>query len=545
MTFLQSVTVRARLGCLAFMGALVSIIIGVVGLWATANVNNHLIDMYANNLVPVGDIGNANMQAIYHNRALLAYVTENKRPEMDKIGAKMTAFELQMNTLLNKYRKAELSAAESNLLYKFDKAWPPYAASAKKGMTLSYEDKNADAMLEFNTVTVPAFQVVDDLLSALYDLNIELGKKNAEAGQTSTSNARALSIGVSLVGVAILLALSLTIAGSITGVLGGEPKALARQVEAIAEGNLAQNIVVKLGDTNSLQARLASMQINLRRLVDAVRQGAQGVSDASREIAQGNTDLAGRTEEQASALEETAASMEQLGASSKQNTENANHASQMASNASTVVEEGGNVVAQVVDTMKGINASSRKIADIISVIEGIAFQTNILALNAAVEAARAGDQGRGFAVVASEVRALAGRSGEAAKEITSLINASVERVEQGTSLVDRAGETMTRAVESIRQVTHLMSEICAASSEQSAGVNQVGEAVVQMDQATLQNAALVEEMSDAATTLEAKASDLVGAVAVFKIDAGDAGSDRSSQPGKSPIGTPLLTSSSG
>jgi methyl-accepting chemotaxis protein len=378
-------------------------------------------------------------------------------------------------------------------------------------------------MQEFNTVAVPAFQLSDDLLSALYDLNIELGKKNDEEGQTATDRARTLSIGMVVASVAVLLVLSLTIASSITAVLGGEPKDLSLQVEAISEGNLAQAIVVKPGDANSLQARLASMQTNLRRLVEAVRHSAQGVSNASREIAQGNSDLSGRTEEQASALEQTAASMEQLGASSRHNTENANHASQMAGNACVVAEEGGQVVAQVVDTMKGINASSRKIADIISVIEGIAFQTNILALNAAVEAARAGDQGRGFAVVASEVRALAGRSAEAAKEIKSLITASVERVEQGTTLVDRAGETMTRVVESIRHVTQVMGEIRAASSEQSAGVSQVGDAVTQMDQTTQQNAALVEQMSAAASSLESQARDLVGVVAAFKLDAGGAG----------------------
>jgi methyl-accepting chemotaxis protein len=482
------------------------------------------------------------MQAIYHNRALLTYIIETKQAEMDKIGVKMTAFETQMNALMNKYRKTELTPPEADLLGKFDKAWSPYAESAKKVMAFSYADKNAEAMQEFHTVAVPAFQVADDLLSAIYDLNIELGKKNDEEGQVATNKARMFSIGIVVMGVAVLLVVSLTIASSITGVLGGEPKDLALQVEAITEGNLAQTIVVKQGDAESLQARLASMQSNLRRLVDAVRQSAQGVSNASREIAQGNSDLSGRTEEQASALEETAASMEQLGASSKHNTDNANQASQMASSASAVAAEGGNVVAQVVDTMKGINESSRKIADIISVIEGIAFQTNILALNAAVEAARAGDQGRGFAVVASEVRALAGRSAEAAKEIKSLINASVERVEQGTSLVDRAGETMTRVVESIQRVTQVMGEIRAASSEQSAGVTQVGEAVTQMDQATQQNSALVEEMAAAATSLESQAGDLVEIVAVFKLDAGDVGHRTSPQSANSPTRKPMLKS---
>jgi methyl-accepting chemotaxis protein len=241
------------------------------------------------------------------------------------------------------------------------------------------------------------------------------------------------------------------------------------------------------------------------------------VATASVEIAQGNSDLSARTENQASALEQTAASMQELNSAVQKNAESARQANQLAMNVSNVATHGGEVVAEVVQTMRGINASSHKISEIISVIDGIAFQTNILALNAAVEAARAGEQGRGFAVVATEVRSLAGRSANAAKEIKSLISASVERVDQGTALVDQAGSTMQQVVSSVRELTDIMGAISAASGEQSSGVSQVLEAISQMDQVTQQNAALVEEMAAAAESLNAQAQDLVHTVAVFKL----------------------------
>jgi methyl-accepting chemotaxis protein len=264
--------------------------------------------------------------------------------------------------------------------------------------------------------------------------------------------------------------------------------------------------------------QLKSMQTSLSGVVSTVRQGSEAVAAASAQIAQGNNDLSARTEQQASALQQTAASMEELGSAVKQNADSSRQADQLATSASKVAVRGGEVVAQVVNTMTGINEASRKISDIISVIDGIAFQTNILALNAAVEAARAGEQGRGFAVVASEVRSLAGRSADAAKEIKTLINASVERVEQGTVLVGQAGSTMTEVVSSIKRVTDMMGEISAASNEQSMGVAQIGEAVSQMDQTTQQNAALVEEMAAAAGSLKSQAQELVSTVAIFKID---------------------------
>ena len=290
--------------------------------------------------------------------------------------------------------------------------------------------------------------------------------------------------------------------------------------DEISHGNLSVHIP-DMGESRNEMAHLLrslnEMQQNLSRIVGHVRSGSENVATASSEIAQGNNDLSARTEQQASALQETAASMEQLNSTVRQNADNARQANQLAQSASTVAVHGGEVVSQVVDTMKGIHDSSSKIADIIGVIDGIAFQTNILALNAAVEAARAGEQGRGFAVVASEVRSLAGRSADAAKQIKTLINDSVERVAAGTTLVDQAGATMTEVVGSIKRVTDLMGEISAASSEQSQGVAQVGEAVTQMDQVTQQNAALVEEMAAAAASLNNQAQDLVSTVAFFKL----------------------------
>ncbi|WP_198089022.1 methyl-accepting chemotaxis protein [Variovorax sp. E3] len=293
--------------------------------------------------------------------------------------------------------------------------------------------------------------------------------------------------------------------------------------ETVAAGDLSQEFETERGgDFGRLLRGMGEMEDTLTDLVTRIKASSDSIAVASRQIAAGNQDLSSRTEQQASSLEQTAASMEELTSTVKQNADNARQANQLAVSASAVAVKGGSVVSQVVDTMGSINASSRKIVDIIGVIDGIAFQTNILALNAAVEAARAGEQGKGFAVVASEVRSLAQRSASAAKEIKTLIGDSVEKVEEGSKQVSEAGRTMEEIVGSVRRVTDIMGEITAASQEQTSGIEQINQAITQMDQVTQQNAALVEEASAAAQSLQEQADNLVRAVSTFKLDADEA-----------------------
>ncbi|QIL82089.1 HAMP domain-containing protein [Diaphorobacter sp. HDW4A] len=386
----------------------------------------------------------------------------------------------------------------------------------RKPREVLLERRNAgeDVTHQLESNLKPAADAYISAIARMEERQSMLYEQTRHEADQKAAQGRVILIAGSIVALLLGVVLSYLLTRSITGPL----QLAAQRAGQIAEGDLTQPIIADGKDEAArlLQA-LQHMQNNLSQLVSGVRANAESVAIASAEISQGNNNLSSRTEQQASALEETAASMEELGSTVRQNADNARQANHLAMNASSVAIQGGNVVAEVVDTMKGINDSSRKIADIIGVIDGIAFQTNILALNAAVEAARAGEQGRGFAVVAGEVRILAQRSAEAAKEIKSLINASVQRVEQGTHLVDKAGETMTEVVNAIRRVTDIMGEISAASSEQSAGVSQVGEAITQMDHATQQNAALVEESAAAADSLKTQAAQLVQAVAVFRV----------------------------
>ena len=423
---------------------------------------------------------------------------------------------------------------ERAMLKKIEEVRAPYLQTTDKAIELGLANKSEEArdvlIRENRPLQAAYFQALEEL-AQFEQAEMRKAALDVRAGAGNTSLLMlAIAALAALLGGVIAWALS----RSITRQLGGEPAYASGVAREIAAGNLSVEVQVQRGDKSSLLANMQAMRDSLAAVVSSVRHGSESVAAASEQIAQGNQDLSARTEEQASALEQTAASMEELGTTVRHNADNAQQANQLARSASMVAVQGGQVVTQVVDTMRGISDSSRRIADIISVIDGIAFQTNILALNAAVEAARAGEQGRGFAVVASEVRALAQRSADAAKEIKTLITDSVERVEQGTALVDRAGSTMEEVVQSIRRVTDIMGEISAASSEQSSGVAQVGEAVTQMDRATQQNAALVEEMAASAGSLSSQAQQLVQAVSVFRLD--QAAAVRA--PAKAPVAQP-------
>ena len=360
---------------------------------------------------------------------------------------------------------------------------------------------------------------LEEGIAALVKLQVDVARQEYEAAQARYHAFRLLALGLILLGMVFGAVFGLLTVRSIGRQFGGEPHQAADIARRVAAGDLSQAIALRAGDQASVMAQLKAMQDGLVGVVHAVRGNAESVSTASAQIAQGNQDLSGRTKEQASALEETASSMEELAATVKQNADNARQADELARGTHGVASRGGTVVGEVVEMMNGINDSSRKISEIIAVIDGIAFQTNILALNAAVEAARAGEQGRGFAVVAGEVRTLAQRSAEAAKQVKSLITASAQRVEAGCALVDQAGATMREIEGSVRRVTDIIAEISAASGEQSAGVSQIGEAVMQMDHTTQQNAALVEQSAAAAERLKSQVQQLVQAVAAFRLAA--------------------------
>ncbi|MFT3955831.1 MAG: methyl-accepting chemotaxis protein [Piscinibacter sp.] len=519
MNFLRNLNLGARLGAGFGLVLLLLVVVTAIGLRGMAAVQDGMDDVVEVNNVQAnlaGDMRIAINQIGAAARDIVLVTDEagmrSLNDGLQKAVADYTAAEKKLGEMFG--ADPTTTAKEKELLEKVRSAkadaTPKVDAVVRLGLANKNDEATALLMREARPATIAWIRVIAELT----DLEEQLTETAAKEAKQAYHSARTTMLITSVLALLLGVGAAWWLTRSITGPIG---QALT-VAQTVANGDLSSRIEATTQDeTGRLLAALKTMNQNLTRIVGTVRNGSDSIATGSAQIAGGNADLSQRTEEQASALQQTAASMEQLGSTVRQNADNARQANQLAMGATDVAVKGGEVVARVVDTMKGINDSSKKIADIITVIDGIAFQTNILALNAAVEAARAGEQGRGFAVVAGEVRNLAQRSAEAAKEIKGLITASVERVEQGTVLVDQAGSTMDEVVTAIKRVTDIMGEISSASAEQSSGVQQVGEAVSQMDQVTQQNAALVEESAAAADSLKQQAQQLVAAVAAFKL----------------------------
>ena len=431
----------------------------------------------------------------------------------DRLAPAMKETSAKISTVQKRIDELSLDDAERRTFAQVGESRKAYIAARDEAFKLKKSDADAAAKI-FEAKFTPALKAYETAMASFIDHYSQARLEERAAARAASE--RMLSIVVAL-SVGFLL-LASWIAWALTRSITRPMNEAVLLAEKVAEGDLSCSIEVRSKDeVGQLTAALQRMNESLSTIVRNVRSGTHSIATASREIASGNADLSQRTEEQASSLEETASSMEELTSTVKQSADNARQANQLAAGASAIAVKGGEVVGRVVSTMSGISESSKKIADIIGVIDGIAFQTNILALNAAVEAARAGEQGRGFAVVASEVRTLAQRSAVAAKEIKELIADSVHKVEGGTQLVNEAGKTMDEIVGAVKRVTDIMAEITAAAQEQSSGIEQVNQAVMQMDQMTQQNAALVEEAAAAADSMQQQAQGLAQAVAVFKV----------------------------
>ena len=438
---------------------------------------------------------------------------------MARLDKSILDYRAEVNAALKKYEAEDITDEKDRAMLAEDRAGlAAYDVAREKLLVLSRANKIEEARALAFALKAD-FEKPYALIDAHRQYNVALGKKGSDEAASMKRSAVAMSIVLVLTTLAAVAAIGFFVTQKLMRQLGGEPEYAVEISRRIAAGDLTANIVLKRNDTSSLLAGMKHMNDSLVRIVGEVRSGTDTIATASHQIASGNIDLSARTEQQASSLEETASSMEELTSTVRQNADNARQANQLAISASEVAVKGGAVVSQVVDTMGSINDSAKKIVDIIAVIDGIAFQTNILALNAAVEAARAGEQGRGFAVVASEVRNLAQRSAGAAKEVKALIGDSVEKVAAGTKLVDQAGSTMQAVVDSIKSVTDIMGEITAASQEQTAGIEQINQAITQMDAVTQQNAALVEEAAAASQSLQDQAGGLSRVVGVFQINA--------------------------
>ncbi|WP_269504073.1 methyl-accepting chemotaxis protein, partial [Burkholderia sp. IMCC1007] len=509
-----NLTIRARIGLtMAFLAVLLGVV-GVLGVYGMARSNDSTREVFMNQMPGAVDVSVAEMYAARERLALDRAALLAGTPDSAAAVERSRSMRAQSDAWWQKYLALPRGPDE-------DRHAQDVAAKRLALQRSCDAFGSAVAAGDHDRIGAGAKQL-QVLYNDLATANEALRHSQFADAQASFDRAesvygtlRLLAIVVLAAGLVAALVSWLTLSRAIGRPLGD---ALAH-FDAIAAGDLRRAVVVNRRDEmGQLLEGLARMQRGLVDTVHAVRGGSESIATAARQIAAGNIDLSSRTEEQAAALQETASSMEQLTGTVKQNADNARRASLLAANASEIANKGNTVVGQVVGTMGDINDSSAKIADIIAIIEGIAFQTNILALNAAVEAARAGEEGRGFAVVAGEVRSLAQRSSSAAKEIKALIDASVERIRTGSTLVDEAGRTMSDVIGAVQRVTDIMGEIAAASDEQSGGIDQVARAVAQMDEVTQQNAALVEEAAAAAQSLDAQAARLRQTVSVFRID---------------------------
>ncbi|WP_425254122.1 methyl-accepting chemotaxis protein [Janthinobacterium sp. NFX145] len=504
--------------CVALMGAVVA----GIGIFNMGKIDTMAGQMYNHELLGLSYIKEANIALIKVGRARSNFLLATTSEERAGRQADIAKYLEENKSNLAKAQPLFVTPAAKELFARFATVEAEYVSTLQQSLALAAAEPLAQRSAQLTALLAKTRQHADELDGVLDKLSLQKearAKAAAEQASGVYQASRSFMIALVLGSVAAGLALGALITRGLTRQLGGEPAYAVRIAGAIAEGDLTVDIRTASHDSASLLFAMKTMRDKLVGIVSQVRSGTDTINTASGEIAQGNLDLSSRTEEQASSLEETASSMEQLTSAVRQNADNARQANALAGAASDVAGKGGAVVGQVVQTMESINASSRKIVDIISVIDSIAFQTNILALNAAVEAARAGEEGRGFAVVASEVRNLAQRSASAAKEIKTLIGDSVEQVEIGSRLVHDAGKTMDEVVASVRQVADIMQEITAASAEQSAGIEQVNQAVLQMDQVTQQNAALVEEAAAAAESLQDQAQTLTELVGVFRLHA--------------------------
>ncbi|CAJ0735119.1 methyl-accepting chemotaxis protein [Ralstonia mannitolilytica] len=498
--------------------------IGGLGIYTITQLTKASEELAQKQMRAITQMGGAANSLAHASRAQTALLIATTLTERKTLSGQIAESMQHLKEGVDNVRPLFTSDEGKKMVREVDAIYPVWSKRMNDFVALM--DKQGLDPTQFDSrVTAENVGLLDD--TAAFEKTLDkMVKRVEEVSAASTVKAREeaqrsrlVMVVLACAGALLGIVLGLVIARRLSRQLGGEPSYAADVARRIAAGDLAVHVQTRPGDRDSMLFAMAQMQQQLTGTISNIKRSADSIASATKQIAAGNADLSQRTEEQASSLEETASSMEELTSIVKQNADNARQASQLAGNASDIAVKGGEVVGRVVDTMAGINESSKKIADIIGVIEGIAFQTNILALNAAVEAARAGEQGRGFAVVAGEVRSLAQRSATAAKEIKELIGDSVGRVRNGSALVAEAGEVIEEVVVAVKRVTDIMGEISAASDEQSSGIEQVNQAVNQMDEVTQQNAALVEEAAAAALSLEEQAQLLRDAVAAFRTDA--------------------------